>query len=121
MEVWVRIGKENKKYQGSFRSVMENIFNDGKGEEIYLLSIHAPQKELRRFKRELRKNGKDLLETARKIAVWFYTRELRKAKRCIKDLRKKKDPVSVSRVEKAKRIIEEIQPKIRSFYGSAKV
>ncbi len=121
MELWVKIGEEKKKYKGSFRSVMENLFNDGKDKEVNLLSIHAPQKELRRFKREWRKNGRDLIETARKIARWFYVRDLRRANRCIKDLRKKKDPVSISRVERARKIIEEIQPKLRSLDGSVKV
>ena len=115
MELWVKIGEEKKKYQGSFRSVMESIFNEGKDKEVNLLSIHAPQKELRRFKREWRKSGKDLTETARKIARWFYIRDLRRANRCIKDLKKRKDPVSLSRVERARRIIDEIKPKIEAL------
>ncbi|MBK3332235.1 hypothetical protein GWK41_04040 [Persephonella atlantica] len=115
MELWVSIGGEKKKYQGSFKNVMESLFTDGKGKEVKLFSVHAPKKELRRFKRELRKSRKDLIETARRIALWFYTRELRRANRCIKDYRKKTEPVSISKVKKARKLIEEIRPKIEAL------
>ncbi|WP_456383495.1 hypothetical protein [Persephonella sp.] len=115
MEVWVSIAGEKKKYQGSFRSVMENLFHDGKDRDVKLFSIHAPKKELRRFKRELRKNGKNLIETARKIALWFYTRDLRRANRCIRLHRKKTDPVSTLKVERARKLLEEVRPKIEAL------
>ncbi|SNZ08505.1 hypothetical protein SAMN06265182_1321 [Persephonella hydrogeniphila] len=115
MELWVNISGEKKKYQGSFKTVMESIYNDGKGKEVTLLSIHAPQKELRRFKREWRSNGKNLVETARKIAVWFYLKDYRRAKRCIREYRKKTDPVSILKVQRAQKMLQEVQPKLEAL------
>ncbi|WP_457643158.1 hypothetical protein [Persephonella sp.] len=115
MEVWVSIGGEKKKLQGSFKSVMETLYTEGKGTEVKLFSIHAPKKELRRFKRELRKNGRNILETAKNIARWFYIKEMRKARRCIKDHRKKTDPVSAAKVEKARKILEETKSKLEAL------
>jgi len=115
MELWVNISGEKKKYQGSFKNVMESIYNEAKGKEADLLSIHASKKELRRFKREWRKNGRNLIETARKIARWFYLRDYRKARRCIKDYRKKADPVSVSKVERARKLLQEVETKLEAL------
>ncbi len=90
MELWVKIGRTKKKFQGSFRSVMEELFKEAKGKKtVELLSFHAGQKERRRFKRELRANGRDLVKTASAIATWFYTRDLRRLRRRIKELKKR--------------------------------
>lgn len=115
MELWATVAGEKKKYQGSFKKVMEELFFDGKEKDVRLLSVHAPKKELRRFKREWRKTGKDLVETARMIARWFYLKELRRANRCIKDLRKKTDLVSKRKVEAARKTVSEIRPKLEAL------
>ena len=115
MEVWVSIDGEKKKFQGSFKSVMESITMEGKGKEVKLLSIHAPKKELRRFKRNFRTNQKDLLKTATEIAKWFYTKENRKLNRCIKDYRKKMDPQFIEKVEKAKSSLEDVKRKLENL------
>lgn len=44
MEVWVSVSGEKRKYQGSFRSVMEKIALEGKDKDLKLLSIHAPKR-----------------------------------------------------------------------------
>ncbi len=111
MEVWVSIAGEKRKFQGSFKSVMEQILENGKGKELKLLSIHAPKKELRRFKRELRAHGKDLYETAKDIVKWFLTKEYRKLNRCIKELRKKEDKRSKALLEQFQKALEEVQSK----------
>ncbi|NPA32146.1 MAG: hypothetical protein GXO04_00820, partial [Aquificae bacterium] len=68
MELWVKIDGEKKKYTGSFRSVMENLYKDAKGKEVQILCLHAPARERRRFKRELRWYDKDIVKTASAIA-----------------------------------------------------
>ncbi|GEM_PF-720367 len=90
MELWIRIGDEKLKLQGSFRKVMEDILTKSKnGKKIELLSFHTSQKERRRLKRELRANNKDIVETARAVVRWFYTRDFRSVKRRIKELKKR--------------------------------
>ena len=79
MELWARIGKTNKKFQGSMRTVMESLLKEAKGKKnVELLSFHAGQKERRRLKRELRKAQKDLVATAQNIVNWYQQIESRK-------------------------------------------
>lgn len=90
MELWAKIGRTKKKFQGSFRDVMESLVKEAKGKKtVELLSFHAGQKERRRLKRELRANDRDLLRTASAIARWFYLRDLRRIRRRIKELKKR--------------------------------
>jgi len=115
MELWVIISGEKKKFQGSFKSVMEDLYLQSEGKEVKLLSIHAPKKELRRFKRELVRNNKNLILTAKKIARWFYIKDLRKVSRCIKDIKGKTDSVSLQKFEKAQEILKQIESKIEAL------
>ncbi len=115
MEIWVSVSGEKKKYQGSFKSVMEKIAVEGKGKDLKLLSIHAPKKELRRFKRDLRKYGKDLFKTANEIAKWFYNKEYRKLSRLSKELKNKKDIQSVQRYEILKQNLSYLKEKLSSL------
>jgi len=79
MELWAKIGKTNKKFQGSMRSVMESLLKEAKGKKtVQLLSFHAGKKERRRLKRELRKAQKDLVTTAENIVSWYQEIENRK-------------------------------------------
>ncbi len=110
MEIWVKIGDTKKKYQGSFRAVMESIVRDAKGKEsVQLLSFHAGQKERRRLKRELRANDKDLLKTASAIARWFYEIDRRKIRRRIKELKKRARYVSKGEIFYRKDIMEQVK------------
>ncbi len=110
MELWVKIGKTKKKFQGSFRDVMESIVKEGKGKEtVELLSFHAGQKERRRFKRELRCNDKDLLKTASSIARWFYLRDIRKIRRRIKELKKRARYISKGEVFYCPKIMQQVK------------
>ncbi len=109
MELWAKINGSKKKFQGSFKSVMEQIVMEGKGKSVELLSFHAGQKERRRLKRELRAHGKDLLKTASYVASWFYTVELRKIRRRIKELKRKARYISKGEVFYCQRTMEEVK------------
>ena len=110
MELWVKIGKSKKKFQGSLRDVMESVVKEGKGKKtVELLSFHAGQKERRRLKRELRANGKDLLKTASSLARWFYLRDLRRTKRRIKELKRRAKYVSKGEVFYCPKVMERVE------------
>jgi len=126
MELWVRIGKTTRRFQGSLRSVMESILKEGKGKKtVELLSFHAGQKERRRLKRELRRSGKDLLRTASSLAMWFYMSDLRRVRRRLKELREKARytskgetfycPRTMEKVRELERRLEEIRGKIEEL------
>ena len=115
MEIWVRIEGNKRKYQGSFREVMESIVRDGRGKSVQLLSFHAGQKERRRLKRELRANDRDLLKTASAIARWFYEIDRRKIRRRIKELKRRARYVSKGEVfyrPEVMRRVEELQAEL---------
>ena len=110
MELWARIGKTNKKFQGSFLGVMENLLKEAKGKKnVELLSFHAGQKERRRLKRELRRNGKDLVATARSIARWHYIRDIRRTNRKIKELKKRARYISKGEVLYCPKVLEKVE------------
>ncbi len=110
MELWAKIGRSKKKFQGSFRSVMEEIVKEGKGKKtVQLLSFHAGQKERRRLKRELRANDKDLLKTASSIARWFYLSDMRRIRRRIKELKKRARYISKGEVLYCPKTMEQVR------------
>ncbi|NPB07489.1 MAG: hypothetical protein GXN96_01010 [Aquificae bacterium] len=115
MELWVKINGEKKKYQGSFRSVMESLVKEGKGKEVQILCMHAPPRERRRWKRELRWYDKDVLRTASAIATWFYTREYRRLRRRIKELKKRARYLSKGEImynQRMMKVVEELQNRL---------
>ncbi|GAB6066082.1 hypothetical protein JCM9492_11740 [Aquifex pyrophilus] len=109
MELWAKVGEEKKKYQGSFRAVMENLVKDGKGKEVQILCIHAPARERRRFKRELRWYDRDILKTASAIARWFYLRDYRKIRRRIKELKKRAKYISKGEIMYCPKIMAQVK------------
>ncbi len=109
MELWAKIDGQIKKFQGSFKKVMEDIVREGRGKEVQLMSFHAEQKVRRRFKRELREYDKDLVKTASAIAIWFYTIEARKLRRRIKELKKKAKYISKGEVYYCPKIMEQVK------------
>ncbi len=110
MELWVRIGRTKKKFQGSMRSVMESVVKEGKGKKnVELLSFHAGQKERRRLKRELRANGRDLMKTASSLARWFYLRDLRRTSRRIKELKRRAKYLSKGEVLYCPKVMERVK------------
>ncbi len=115
MELWISVAGEKKKLQGSFKSVMEQILEIGKDKDLKILSIHAPQKELRRFKRELRAHGKDLYETAKDLVKWFLAKEYRKINRSLKELRKKSDKRSRELYQKFQEKLLDIEKKCNTL------
>jgi hypothetical protein len=115
MEMVVAIDGNKVKYQGSFKSVMERLAEEGKGKELKLLSVHAGQKELRRLKRELRANDKDLYKTAKSLAKWFLTSEYRAINRKLKELKKRTDKGSIQRYNELKAELEKIEEKCKLY------
>jgi len=110
MELWAKIGRTKKKFQGSFRDVMENLVKEAKGKKtVELLSFHAGQKERRRLKRELRANDKDLLKTASSIARWFYLRDMRRIRRRIKELKRRARYLSKGEVFYCPKTMEQVK------------
>ncbi len=110
MELWAKIGNSKKKFQGSFRSVMESLVKEAKGKKtVQLLSFHAGQKERRRLKRELRANDKDLYKTAVAITRWFYLIDLRRTRRRIKELKKKARYLSKGEVMYCPKIMDKVK------------
>ena len=109
VEIWVKVGDEKKKFQGSFRKVMEDILKEGQGKEVALLSFHADQKQRRRLKRELRAAGKDLLKAAERITEWFKAIERRRLKRRINLLRKRARYTSKGDTLYCPKLLEEVK------------
>ncbi len=110
MELWAKIGNSKKKFQGSFRSVMESLVKEAKGKKtVQLLSFHAGQKERRRLKRELRANDKDLYKTAVAITRWFYLIDLRRTRRRIKELKRKARYLSKGEVMYCPKIMDKVK------------
>jgi len=115
MEMVVSIGGNKVKYQGSFQKVMENIVKDGKDKEIKILSVHGHQKELRRLKRELRANNKDVYETAKSLSKWFLVKEYRAINRTLKELKKKEDKGSKKRYEELKEKLNQLEERCKLY------
>ena len=89
MELWVKIGDDKVKFQGSMFNVLKQVLEKGQGKEVQLLSFHAGQKERRRLKRELRCANKNLVEAARNYVRWVLQIEERKHRRQIKELKRR--------------------------------
>ena len=121
MELWANIGGEKFKFQGSFKSVMEQLLEKAKDKEAKLLSFHTGQKERRRFKRDYRAANKDLVQLAKNYLAWSYTIEIRKLNQQIKQLNKKrklepKKAVSYEKqIEELKSQIENIKQKLNEL------
>jgi hypothetical protein len=71
MELWVR-GKDGKpvKIQGSLKAVSEKLL-ELFDESPQILAFNGTKRERRRFKRELREAGKDLLKAAQNYVNWY--------------------------------------------------
>ena len=110
MELWAKIGRTKKKFQGSFREVMESVVKEGKGKKtVELLSFHAGQKERRRLKRELRANNRNLLKTASSITSWFYLSDMRRLERRIKELKRRAKYTSKGETLYCSRTMEQVK------------
>ncbi|WP_457677721.1 hypothetical protein [Thermovibrio sp.] len=72
MELWVRAkeGEKSLKIQGSLKKVFEELLNNFQTSP-QILSFHGTKRERRRFKRELRQSGKDLLKAAQNYLNWY--------------------------------------------------
>jgi len=115
MEIVLSMDGNKVKYQGSFRKVMENIVKEGKDKDIKILSVHSHQKELRRLKRELRANNKDVYKTAKSIAKWYLVKEYRAVNRQLKELKNKSDKGSQKRYEELKEKLNQIEEQCKIY------
>ncbi|WP_456341948.1 hypothetical protein [Thermovibrio sp.] len=72
MELWVRAkeGEKSIKIQGSLKKVFEEV-KEKFNESPQILAFNGTKKERRRFKRELRQAGKDLLKAAENYLSWY--------------------------------------------------
>ncbi|RUM87947.1 MAG: hypothetical protein DSZ25_02790 [Thermovibrio sp.] len=70
MELWVRDGDRVVKIQGSLRAISERILEEFK-ESPEILAFTGTKRERRRFKRELRCAGRDLLKAAENYLNWY--------------------------------------------------
>ena len=71
MELWVR-DKEGKtvKFQGSLKAIFDKILENFT-ESPQILAFNGTKRERRRFKRELREAGRDLLKAAQNYVNWY--------------------------------------------------
>ena len=70
MELWVRASGETVKLQGSLKAIYESLLEKFK-ESPQILAFNGTKKERRRFKRELRCAGRDLLKAAENYLNWY--------------------------------------------------
>ncbi|ADU97165.1 hypothetical protein [Thermovibrio ammonificans] len=69
MELWVRDGEKSVKLQGSLKAIYEKLLEFKESPQI--LAYNGTKRERRRFKRELRRAGKDLLKAAENYLNWY--------------------------------------------------
>jgi len=70
MELWVRANGETVKLQGSLKVIFEAVLEKFK-ENPQILAFNGTKRERRRFKRELREAGRDLLKAAENYLNWY--------------------------------------------------
>jgi len=70
MELWVKAGEEKIKIQGSLKSIFETV-KEKFSDSPEILAFNGTKKERRRFKRELRCAGRDLLKAAQNYLNWY--------------------------------------------------
>ena len=70
MELWVRANGETVKLQGSLKAIYESLLEKFK-ENPQILAFNGTKKERRRFKRELRCAGRDLLKATENYLNWY--------------------------------------------------
>ncbi|NPA51471.1 MAG: hypothetical protein GXO22_01080 [Aquificae bacterium] len=121
MELWAKIGEDKIKFQGSFKSVMEQLLEKSQDKDATLLSFHTNQKERRRFKREYRAVGKNLVQLAQNYLAWSYLVEIRRLNRKIKELNKRKrvEPKRATfyenQIKEIRKQIEELENKLNNL------
>ncbi len=70
MELWVRTQEGTLKLQGSLKAIFESL-KEKFQESPQILAFNGTKRERRRFKRELRATGKDLLKAAENYLNWY--------------------------------------------------
>ena len=70
MELWVKAGNEVVKLQGSLKAVFEAV-KEKFNESPQIMAFNGTKRERRRFKRELRCAGRDLLKAADNYLSWY--------------------------------------------------
>ena len=71
MELWVRVNGKVVKLQGSLKAVFDAILAEFKESGAQVLAFTGTKRERRRFKRELREAGADIVRAAENYISWY--------------------------------------------------
>ncbi|MFN3421992.1 MAG: hypothetical protein ACK40X_09750 [Armatimonadota bacterium] len=91
MRLYVAIDGEKFKFVGNMAKAFQQLTETiSEGQTVRVLTIfYDSKKEKRRFKRELRDAGGDLLKAAQNYLKWWNTIQERRQKRLLKELQAK--------------------------------
>ncbi len=79
MRLYVQVDGERLAFTGNMAKVFEQLKQVAEGKAVRVLTIfYDCKKEKRRFKREWRKAGKDLSQTAQNYLEWWRTVQARR-------------------------------------------
>ncbi|GBC98536.1 hypothetical protein HRbin17_01049 [bacterium HR17] len=80
MRLYVQVNGERHRFAGNMATVFEQLLDvAGEQRSVRVLTMfYDSTKEKRRFKREWRAAGKDLLQTARNYLAWWRTVQARR-------------------------------------------
>ncbi len=89
VRLYVQVNGERYRLAGNMAAVFERLLEVAGDRQVRVLTIfYDSTKEKRRFKREWREAGRDLLQTARTYLEWWRTIQERRQKRLQKRLAK---------------------------------
>ena len=82
MRLYVQVDGERHAFTGNMAKVFEQLTQVAEGKAVRVLTVfYDSTKEKRRFKREWREAGKDLLQTAQNYLAWWQQVQARRLKR----------------------------------------
>jgi len=82
VRLYVQVDGERHAFVGNMAKVFEQLRQVAEGKTVRVLTVfYDSTKEKRRFKREWREAGKDLLRTAQNYLAWWQQVQGRKLKR----------------------------------------
>lgn len=86
LRLHIATDSQKLKFTGNLAEVFQQLLNSvSEGQEVRVLTIfYDSKKEKRRFKRELRDSGRDLLKAARNYLEWWDEIQKRRQKRLAK-------------------------------------
>lgn len=86
MRLYIAADGQKLKFTGNLVKVFRQLLNSvSEGQEVSILTIfYDSKKEKRRFKRELKDSGRDLLKAAKNYLEWWDEIQKRRQKRLAK-------------------------------------